>query len=139
MKRHLLAVTGLLFWCCMATSPSLGQGIAFSQAPEQAAGVCFGGNPNQALQCARDKCAAAGAAPRDCLRVKWCYPAGWSADLFLQHQEGPHWHEYLCGWDSREAVVKAAELACDKGRRSYLIECAVVRLWSPEGVESRPE
>lgn len=112
------------------------QGIAFAEAPEQSSGVCTGDNPIEALKCARDKCAEGGAEPSDCLRVKWCYPAGWSADIFLQHQEGPHWHEYLCGWDSKDAVIKAAEIACDRSRRAYLIECAAVRFWSPEGVES---
>ncbi len=115
------------------------QGIAFSEAVEQSSGVCLGDNPVDAMQCARDKCVAGGAEARDCLRVKWCYPAGWSADIFLQHQEGPHWHEYLCGWDSRESVLKAAEVTCDRSLRSYLIECSAVRLWSPEGVESEPQ
>jgi hypothetical protein len=48
---------------------------------------------------------------QDCLRVKWCYPAGWSADLFVQHKEGIHWHEYLCGWDSKEALMAAVAVA----------------------------
>ncbi|MEX0347215.1 MAG: hypothetical protein AB3N20_19995 [Rhizobiaceae bacterium] len=125
------------FLFCLTTA-SQAQGIAFSEAVEQSSGVCFGDNPVDAMQCARDKCAAGGAEARDCLRVKWCYPAGWSADIFLQHQEGPHWHEYLCGWDSRESVLRAAEVACDRSLRSYLIECSAVRLWSPEGVESEP-
>lgn len=115
------------------------EGVAFAEAPEQASGVCFGDNPVDTLQCARQRCAEAGAEPGDCLRVRWCYPAGWSADVFVQHQEGPHWHEYLCGWETREAAMKAAAIACDRTLRPYLIECAAVRLWSPEGMESDVE
>lgn len=132
VTRGICAAAVLLMFGCTAQA----QGIAFAEAPEQSSGVCTGDNPVKTLQCARDKCVEGGAEPGDCLRVKWCYPAGWSADIFLQHQEGPHWHEYLCGWDSREAVMKAAEIACDRSLRTYLIECAAVRLWSPEGVES---
>lgn len=122
-----------------ASCPATAQGIAFAEAPEQSSGVCVGDNPDQALACARKKCADDGAEPGDCLRVRWCYPAGWSADIFLQHKEGPHWHEYLCGWDSREAVLRAIEVACDRVRRDYLIECSAVRFWSPDGSESEPE
>lgn len=120
-------------------SATHGQGIGFAEAPEQSSGFCFGDNPVDTLQCARDKCADGAAESSDCLRVKWCFPAGWSADIFLQHREGPHWHEYLCGWDSKDAVLKAVDVACDRSRREYLIECAAVRLWSPEGVESEPQ
>lgn len=74
----------------------------------------------------------------DCLRVKWCYPAGWSADLFVQHREGIHWHEYLCGWNSKEAVMAAVTVACDRERRNFLIECSAVQLWDDKGRELTP-
>jgi hypothetical protein len=109
-------------------------GIGFAVAPEQSAGHCVGANAEATLGCARSRCAETeGVAPSDCLRVKWCFPAGWSADVFMQHREGPHWHEYLCGWDSREAVEAAAWLSCDRDRRDYLIECALVQMWDPDG------
>ncbi|MEP3439455.1 MAG: hypothetical protein ABJN75_22110 [Hoeflea sp.] len=67
-------------------------GIAFPQAPEQSSGGCTGQNTDKTLGRARTKCAGGGAMEQDCLRVKWCYPTGCSADLVVQHQEGPHWH-----------------------------------------------
>lgn len=110
-------------------------GIAFAEAPEQSSGVCTGQSTDKTLACARQKCVEGGALAQDCLRVKWCYPAGWSADLFVQHQEGLHWHEYLCGWDSKEAVLVAIEVACDRTRRNYIIECSAVRFWDDKGQE----
>jgi hypothetical protein len=108
-------------------------GVGFAIAPEQSAGFCFGGNADATLACARARCAEGAMAASDCLRVKWCFPAGWSADVFLQSREGPHWHEYLCGWDSRAAVEAAASLTCDRTRRDTLIECALVQMWDPDG------
>ena len=121
-----------------ATAPAQGRsGIAFAEAPEASAGVCFGGSPDAALACARERCVAGaeGLQPSDCLRVQWCFPARWSGDVFLQVADGPHWHEYLCGWDSRAAVEAAAAVACDRSRRTDLIECALVRLWDEDGRE----
>ncbi|WP_333666622.1 hypothetical protein [Parvibaculum sp.] len=110
-------------------------GIAFVQAPEQSSGVCAAGNPDKGFACAREKCTEGGAAAGDCLRVAWCYPAGWSVDVFMQHREGPHWHDYSCGWASREAALQAAKVKCDPAFAEALIECTAVMLWTPEGVE----
>lgn len=122
-----------------AATPAIGQdgpiGIAFAEAPEQSSGVCTGQSTDKTLACAREKCAEGGALAEDCLRVKWCYPAGWSADLFVQHKEGIHWHEYLCGWDSKEAVEAAVAVACDRQLRPYIIECSAVRFWDNQGRE----
>jgi hypothetical protein len=108
-------------------------GIAFAQAPEQSFGYCVAGSPDAGLACARQKCVDGGAAASDCLRVAWCYPSGWSVDVFLQHREGPHWHEYSCGWASRELALKAAELKCDRTLNPHLIDCTAVQLWDPAG------
>jgi len=110
-------------------------GIAFAEAPEQSSGVCTGQSTDKTLACARAKCVEGGAMAEDCLRVKWCYPAGWSADLFVQHKKGIHLHEYLCGWDSKEAVMAAIEVACDRQRRSFISGCSAVRLWDDNGRE----
>jgi hypothetical protein len=101
-------------------------------------GRCVGESLDKAFACARDKCAVDGVKPAECLRRAWCYPAGWTVDVFLQHQEGPHWHEYSCGWDSREAAAKAADLKCNKASRPYLIECTAVRFLDPQGREVGP-
>lgn len=106
------------------------KGVAFVEAPEQSSGMCFGDNPDEAFDCARKICTSNGTAQSDCLRVKWCYPSGWSADIFLQHKEGLHWHEYLCGWQTREDLETAIKIMCEGSLGEDLIECAVVGMWS---------
>ena len=128
--------TLVIAFAFLATPPALAegpQGVAYVVAPEQSFGLCFADNADSAFSCARTKCTANGTQSSDCLRVKWCYPAGWSADLFLQHREGPHWHQYLCGWPSREDAEAAAKLVCEGSQKEWLIECSVVGLWDPEG------
>ena len=139
LKTAVIAAGTLCLLALHAASPAIAQegpiGIAFAEAPEQSSGVCTGQSTDKTLACAREKCVAGGAMAEDCLRVKWCYPAGWSADLFVQHQEGIHWHQYLCGWDSREALMAAVAVACDKSLRPYIIECSAVRFWDNNGRE----
>jgi hypothetical protein len=129
------AVSMLVMNAGLAASQDDARGIAFAQAPEQSTGVCIGGNPEKTLACARQKCVDGGAAAADCVRVAWCFPMGWSADIFIQHKEGIHWHEYLCGWDSKESVTAAAKVKCDTTLRDYIIECSVVRFWDRDGKE----
>jgi hypothetical protein len=111
------------------------RGIAFVQAPEQGGGVCTGATPEEGFACAVEQCMADGARNEDCIRTNWCQPAGWSVDIFVQHSEGPHWHEVICGMPS-EAIAKAAAAhVCDTSERGYLIECSVVQVYDPEGKE----
>lgn len=133
--RRPILVMAMAILAFPATAQDGPKGIAFVEAPEQSGGVCFAGNPDRGFACAREKCVEGGAEARDCLRVAWCYPAGWSVDVFMQHREGPHWHEYLCGWTSRAAAEKAAAIKCDRDLNDYLIECATVRIWDPDGNE----
>ncbi|MEM7291598.1 MAG: hypothetical protein AAF412_14705 [Pseudomonadota bacterium] len=109
------------------------KGIAFVEAPEQSSGLCFADNADKGFACAKKECTANGTISSDCLRVKWCYPAGWSADIFMQHKEGPHWHQYLCGWASRQDVELAAKVMCEGSQKEWLIECSIVSIWDPEG------
>lgn len=108
-------------------------GIAFSQAPEAGSGVCFGPDAAEAMSCAQDKCMAeSGLGPEDCGVNLWCWPHGWVADVFMQHQEGPHWHSLICNANSREELDLLVEAKC---AADYLIECAPVRVWDMEGNE----
>lgn len=138
-RRIMAALLGVL---CLG-GPSAAQdgpvGIAFVQAPEQSSGVCVAGNPDRAFACARQACVEGGADARDCLRVAWCYPSGWSVDVFMQHREGAHWHAYSCGWGSREAALKAAGIKCDKALNPQLIACAAVQIWDPAGAATAVE
>lgn len=110
-------------------------GIAIAAAPEMGSGVCFADNLDRGFECAKDKCAADIGSPGDCYRVAWCYPAGWSADLFIQNQEGFHSHDYMCGWGDREALEAAIAVKCDRDRYPYLAECKAVQIWDNEGNE----
>jgi len=122
-----------------APSPAFSQdwtdpgGIAFVEAPEQGGGVCFGKNAAEGFQCAMDQCLESGAYAEDCYEIKWCYPSGWAADIFKQHREGNHWHDYLCGWDSEADLDAAIKIACEGSSAEYLIECSAVYKWSPDG------
>lgn len=108
-------------------------GIAVAQAPEAGTGICFGDDAEAALACARAECVdESGLSAAHCLRVLWCYPARWSADVFMQHTEGLHWHDYLCGWEDREQLEAAVALKCAS---EWLIACEAVAIWNPFGDE----
>jgi len=113
-------------------------GIAFVQAPEMAQGMATGPDAATALAAATAECLAAGgyldATAEDCLPTNWCFPSGWSIDIFAQHQEGLHWHEVHCGLPDRAVAQSVARALCDRATRPYLIECALVQVYDPEGV-----
>ena len=115
------------------------RGIAFVQAPEQSWGMGMGDTPEQAFAAATAQCVEGGALAEDCLQTNWCLPAGWSIDLFLQHQEGLHWHEVICGLPSAEAGQAVAQALCDRSERPYLIECALVQLYDRDGAAQMKE
>ncbi len=108
-------------------------GIAFVQAPEQGSGVCVGKAPDEAFACAVKACTKSGAIEADCLRTNWCFPSGWSADVFLLHNEGVHWHEVTCGWPSQKAALEAAKIICDQKARDFIVDCSVVQIYDPSG------
>lgn len=110
-------------------------GIAYVEAPERATGLCTGNTPEQAFTCARELCAVGGVKPRECLRRAWCFPAGWSAEVFIQDANGLHWHEFSCGLDSEQMARRLAELRCDRELRSRIEVCELVRLLDPTGQE----
>lgn len=120
-----------------APLPALAQdgpvGIAIVQAPEQATGIATGQTMDEAFDSAMAQCVDGGALAEDCLRTHWCAPAGWTVDVFVQHQEGLHWHEFVCGMPTRASAMAAALHMCDPFERDYLIECATVQLYDPSG------
>lgn len=133
IQTRILAYVLPVLWMTSPVAAEETRGIAFVEAPEQSSGACLASNPEKAFQCARDKCSANGTLASDCLRVKWCYPSGWSADIFMQHKEGPHWHNYLCGWSTREDLEAAAKIACEGSQEEWLIECSIVQIWDDQG------
>lgn len=140
MKTIVFASTLLLIDASIAAAGESGpKGIAFVQAPEQSSGMCLGDNAKEAFACAVQQCVDGGALAEDCIETNWCDPAGWSVDFFVQHEEGPHWHEIICGLDSKETAKALEPVICDRTRRNHLIECAAVRLISPQGKEQNIE
>lgn len=134
---RLAALAAMLMTTIAAGSAQDGPtGIAFVQAPEMGGGVCTGSTMEEAFKCAVAECMESGARDEDCLRTNWCQPAGWSVDVFVQHQEGIHWHEVVCGLPT-EAVAKATAVhICDRTERDYLIECSPVQIYDPDGAET---
>ena len=113
-------------------------GVAFVQAPEQSSGTCRADTAEKAFACAVKKCTANSTPAEDCLKVKWCFPSGWSADVFMQHIEGPHWHQYLCGWSSLEDLTAAANILCEGSSKKSLQECDIVQIWDSSGLKNQP-
>ena len=129
----------LLIALCSALAAAQGpKGIAYVEAPERAAGVCVAGSPDKGFACARERCAEPGVPGNECLRRAWCYPAGWSVDMFLQDRNGIHWHEFTCGLPSRELAQALAKLKCEPTHAERYIECTPVRYFDPDGREIAP-
>lgn len=107
--------------------------IAVYQAPEAGLGVCVGENTAKTMACAQQKCVAeSGLEVEDCIESLVCAPMGWTADIFMQHQEGNHWHDYVCGQLSKAALDQAVASKC---KSEWLIECDAVQIWRPDGTE----
>ncbi|MGV8939834.1 MAG: hypothetical protein ACOH2J_22175 [Allorhizobium sp.] len=110
-------------------------GIAYVEAPEISSGVCTGRDAASAFACAKKACISGGGTKQDCLEIAYCFPARWSVDVFAQSEEGNHWHEFYCGWDSKALALAAARTACEKRQRSGLIECSAVLVYDEDGTE----
>lgn len=133
--RALIILSSLLFGLATPGAMALDGplGIAAVLAPEAGGGICFDADASEALACAREKCMTeTGFGLEDCQATTVCLPALWSVDIFMQHEEGPHWHNFSCGWQSREQLEAVVEVACDV---EWLIECTAVQVWSPDGSE----
>ncbi|MEX1181112.1 MAG: hypothetical protein WEB63_09930 [Cucumibacter sp.] len=131
MLRFIVAV-----WLLLAPSLSFAQegliAFAAAQAPEAGLGTCFGLDAS-AIECAEYECMEmSGLGIEDCHANIYCFPSYWVADIFMQHAEGPHWHQFICGWYDRAQLEAAIEIAC---MPDYLIECTAVRIWNPDGEE----
>jgi hypothetical protein len=117
-----------------AAAQELVGAIAFAQAPEQSGGVGIGATVTEAIAAAMAECVAGGAPEENCFITAACEPAGWSVDVFVQHQEGPHWHEMHCGLPDEVTARAVAATLCDAEARPYLMECALVQVVDPAGV-----
>jgi hypothetical protein len=132
---RVMAVVGLGVVAQGAVAQDWAGAIAFAQAPEQSGGVATAATVEEAIAAAMAECVAGGAPEENCFITAACEPAGWSVDIFLQHQEGPHWHEMICGIAEEGMIEAMATAVCDAEVRPYLIECAVVQVRDPSGIK----
>ncbi|GGL69789.1 hypothetical protein [Wenxinia marina] len=129
-------MTRLLLPAALALAPGLAVAqswagaIAFAQAPEQSSGIGIAEDFDTAVAEARAECVAGGALEEDCLITAACSPAGWTADFFVQSEQGPHWHEIICGLPNAAAAEGLETLMCT---REGLIECALVQVYDGAG------
>ncbi|MDB5506134.1 MAG: hypothetical protein JWR75_772 [Devosia sp.] len=133
MLKVVLALLAIGSWGNAAFAEDQLQGVAFAQAPEAGLGVCFGVDAAETMDCAQQACVAeSGLGAEDCVVSDWCFPARWSGDVFVQHVEGLHWHDFACGWDTREQLEAAMAVGCDA---DYIAECDTVRVWDAAGTQ----
>lgn len=131
MRTVILGAAALVLAAGQADAQDGPTGFAAAQAAEAGTGVCFGDDMLESMQCAVDACVAeSGLEPEYCGVQTYCSSAGWSADLAMLSEAGPHWHEYLCGWSTEPQLHAAIEVACSG---EGLIECSAVSIWNPWG------
>jgi hypothetical protein len=121
----------------MLPAPTFAQdgppGIAFVQAPEMSFGMAIGATPAEAFDAATAQCVDGGAMEEDCIPTDWCQPAGWSVDVFVQHVEGLHWHETVCGLASEDAALSVGVALCNPDDQPWITLCNLVQVWNPQG------
>lgn len=112
--------------------------IAYVQAPEMSSGLCVEKDTASAIDCAVKQCIEGGGTVEDCQVNATCSPGGFSVDVFMMADGGPHWHQFSCGWQTRDLALKAAELACSNAQQDGLTECTAVQLIDEDGKVTEP-
>ncbi|MEO1103496.1 MAG: hypothetical protein AAFW98_07160 [Pseudomonadota bacterium] len=108
------------------------QGMAIAHAPEGGFHGCHDGRPETALNCARQKCREGGG--EGCLRVRWCYPAGFSGAMsYLANREITQ-ETFLCGAPSEAALLRMLAAHC--AAVAEATECRLIAMWAPDGTET---
>ncbi|MEM7695654.1 MAG: hypothetical protein AAF318_14465 [Pseudomonadota bacterium] len=108
------------------------KGIAIAEAADGGYYHCHGDSADGTLNCARRTCRAEGG--ENCLRVRWCYPAGHSGSMtYLVNREVTR-TAFLCGAPSLAALQRmlAGQCAADKA----VTECRLMVHWGPDGSEA---
>jgi hypothetical protein len=131
MRRTLIALA--LSLPTLAGAQDGPGGIAFVQAPEMSYGMAMGATPVEAFDAAIAQCVEGGAMAEDCIPTDWCQPAGWSIDVFVQHVEGLHWHETVCGLVSEDVALAVGAALCDTEAQPWITVCDLVQVWDPDG------
>jgi hypothetical protein len=112
--------------------------IAYVQAPEMSSGLCVEKDTASAIDCAMKQCIEGGGTAEACEINATCSPGNWSIDIFMMADGGPHWHQFSCGWQTKELAIKAADLACSNAAEDGLVECSAVQLIDEDGKITEP-
>jgi hypothetical protein len=126
----MLLAAGMAFGGSPGFAQSGPVGIGFAQA-EEGIWYCRGGDPVQALNCAREKCRAEGSG-QSCARTAWCYPARWTGVMVVWFDDF-HATVPLCGAPSATALRAALKAVCagSEGATS----CSPLFVIDPDGKE----
>ena len=115
-------------------TPGSAQGIAIADAPEEDFFACHGANADKTLACARKKCRDTVGSRADCLRVRWCFPAGHSGAMSYLANRSLTEYTFLCGAPSEAALIGMLSAQC--AAQESATECRLVAAWSPDGAET---
>ena len=137
MLRILIVAATVVTMAAAPLAAQEGSGIAYVQAPEMGSGLCLGNSSDAAFKCARQKCVEGGGTAEACIDVAFCNPARISVDVFVQQKDGPHWHEFVCGLDSRATAMEVARVICDRARRTDLQECEITKIYDQNANEMK--
>ncbi|MEM9221813.1 MAG: hypothetical protein AAGB11_05355 [Pseudomonadota bacterium] len=130
LLRGLLIVALTVFsWAALAQDV---QGVAVAAHPEEGFQACHGSSADGTLNCARTKCQSEHG--QGCLRVRWCYPAGYSGTMsYLANREVTQL-SFLCGAPSEAGLLRM--LAGECAAIEEATECRLMVMWAPDGSES---
>jgi len=132
LVHHILAALAIALALPAAVAAQDAQGIAIAQSPQESFHACHGPVADDTLNCARRKCREAGGT--NCLRVRWCYPAGFSGAMsYLANREITE-VTFVCGAPSEAALMRMLAALCASD--SSATECRLFVLWTPDGTES---
>ena len=134
MTKGLKRVVLALAVCFAGPAVAQDNGIAIAKSADDGYFASFGPTADGTLNAARAKCRSEGG--EDCLRVRWCFPAGTSGAMtYLEGGEITR-VTFMCGMAS-EAVL-ARTLAAQCAANTAMSQCRLMAVWSPSGNETQP-
>lgn len=127
-----VAAVWLLVGAAGAAAQDGTQGMAIAMSPDENFQACHDDSADDALNCARSKCRSEGGS--NCLRVRWCYPAGYSGTMSYLEKRELTQLAFLCGAPTEAALMRMLAALCASDPDAT--ECRLMVLWTPDGSES---
>ena len=131
--RRIVAVLALVAGTAGGALAQDAQGMAIAQAPDDNFQACHGPSADATLNCARSKCRENGGGD-NCLRVRWCYPAGYSGAMSYLEDRALTRIAFLCGAPTEAALLGMLSAQC--ATNAAASECRLMVMWSPDGTEA---